>query len=113
MIRSNKKEFYIVGFIIILLCVWICYRIIFPSVNIPISPAKEIHQAKKEVQDYKAHSQSHVDKSKRESVMIYDQTAKEVAGSPVDRVADDIAHELQLFERELTERAKNSIRVPK
>lgn len=109
MIRSNKKIAYIVSFLIILFCAWFCYRVIFPSVDIPVSPAKEIHKAKKETADYKTQAQDHVEKSQGESVKIYDQTAKEVTDSTIDSVAGGVVHELQLFERDLRERGKNNL----
>lgn len=95
------KYIYAIAAVIIAICAWYIWNIIYREVDPLPDPQITINAAKEEASDYKTASRTHGEAAKERSVNIYVQTAEDAAGMDPDAVADGVVSELRIFAGEI------------
>lgn len=106
---QRSKYIYAIAALIIAICVWYIWNIIYREVDPLPDPQITINAAKEEASDYKTASRTHGEAAKERSVNIYVQTAEDAAGMAPDAVADGVVSELRIFASELAGSGANSL----
>ena len=108
-ISEKNKYIFIIAAVIIAICAWYIWNIIYRNVDPLPDPQITINAAKEEASDYKTASRVHGEAAKERSVNIYVQTAKDTADMAPDAVADGVVSELRIFASELAGSGADSL----
>ena len=108
-ISEKNKYIFIIAAVIIAICAWYIWNIIYRDVNLPPDPQITINAAKKESTDFKTAAKTHGEAAKERSVNIYVQTAKDTADMAPDAVADGVVSELRIFASEIAGSGTDSL----
>ena len=106
---QRSKYIYAIAAVIIAICAWYIWNIIYREVDPLPDPQITINAAKKESTDFKTAAKTHGEAAKERSVNIHVQTAKEAALMAPDAVADGVVSELRIFASELAGSGANSL----
>ena len=106
---QRSKYIYAIAAVIIAICAWYVWNLIYSDVNPPPDPQVIINAAKDEASDYKTASRVHGEAAKERSVNIYVQTAKDTADMAPDAVADGVVSELRIFASEIAGSGTDSL----
>ena len=105
-IIEKNKYIFIIAAVIIAICAWYIWNIIYDPLP---DPQITINAAKQGVLDYKTASRVHGEAAKERSVNIYVQTAKDTADMAPDAVADGVVSELRIFASEIAGSGTDSL----
>ena len=108
-ISEKNKYIFIVAAVIIAICAWYIWNIIYRDVDPLPDHQITINAAKQEASDYKTAAKTHGEAAKERSVNIYVQTAEDAADMALDAVADGVVSELRIFASELAGSGANSL----
>lgn len=104
-----SKYIYAIAAVIIAICAWYIWNIIYRNVDPLPDPQITINAAKQGASDYKTASRVHGEAAKERSVNIYVQTAKDTADMAPDVVADGVVSELRIFASEIAGSGTDSL----
>lgn len=106
---QRSKYIYAIAAVIIAICAWYIWNIIYRNVDPLPDPQITINAAKQGASDYKTASRVHGEAAKERSVNIYVQTAEDAADMAPDAVADGVVSELRIFASELAGSGADSL----
>ena len=106
-----NKYVYLIVAVILAICAWVIWNLIYCPVDPPHEIQKTINEIKKESSEYKHATIEHGETAKERSVSIYVQTDKDVRYMAPDAISDAVQSELRIFRAELAGSGADSIQT--